>query len=429
LDKKRVVFDIKLNSIQDTDNPTKKEVEFILHDFDLNHNNSFISKETALNSLHTLEDMPLVCKYNPVSEAGANDDALGSHEVILEEERETGQPIIGFETVPIGVVTEPAYITTVLDDKGEEKEVVAGKGILWASRYPNAVGLLKEWNDRGISVVSSMEILYDSYTFKDGKEEILSYVYEGHCILNSEDRGIYDKVLPAYDVSKLTRLVAQAINQDEQSEEGENMEEKIENVLEDEKLEATEEQPVEKNAADENNEEKAPEEVEEQEVVEEDKQEENEIEKLQNQIAELTSTIEKLTTDKNGIEKSFNEASDKLVQLNSEVEALKPFKEQYEKAKYEKSLSEKKDFYSAKFEALKSIEKFETDEIQELIAKSVFETEEGKSATLQLNSVLVDLVQVSPKEVKKEETTIREMSSKREDLVPAKDDFDSKYFL
>lgn len=137
--------------------------------------------------------MPIVCKYHPVSESGAEDDALGSHELYLDQDRKSGDTILGLDTVPIGVFTEDGYISTILDENGQEKEVVIGKGILWASRFPNVIGLLKEWNDKGIDVVSSMEILYDSYLFKDGVEEILSYVYEGHCILNSEERGDHQK--------------------------------------------------------------------------------------------------------------------------------------------------------------------------------------------------------------------------------------------
>ena len=68
-----------------------------------------------------------------------------------------------------------------------------------------------------------MEILYDAYKVENGITEVLDYVYEGHCILNSENRGEHNKIYPAYDVSKLTKLVAQAINQKEE-EEKENME-------------------------------------------------------------------------------------------------------------------------------------------------------------------------------------------------------------
>lgn len=410
MEKKRALFDIKLNSIQDTDNPTKKEVEFILHDFEVSHNNSIISKETALKALHTLKDMPIVCKYHPVSEAGADDDALGSHELYLDEDRKTGDTILGLDTVPIGVFTEDGYISTILDESGQEKEVVIGKGILWASRFPNVVGLLKEWNGSGVDVVSSMEILYDSYLFKDGVEEILSYVYEGHCILNSEERGNHQKVYPAYDVSKITKLVAQAVNQENidkqlNDKEVNKVEEKemVQEVNETQEVEEQQEDQLEVESASED-------------VVEE-------VEKLKEELNSLREQVSTLESEKSTLETKFNEATDKLISLNSEIEQLRPFKEQFEAKQIEEKLEEKKEFYSKKFEALKASEKFASEEVQGLLSKSIFENEDGKQAILQLNTMLVDLVEL----VTEDNSIIREVSSKREKLLPDSTDFDSKY--
>ncbi|MFS0657366.1 hypothetical protein AB1L07_01910 [Niallia alba] len=419
MEKKRALFDIKLNSIQDTDNPTKKEVEFILHDFEVSHNNSIISKETALKTLHTLKDMPIVCKYHPVSESGAEDDALGSHELYLDQDRKSGDTILGLDTVPIGVFTEDGYISTILDENGQEKEVVIGKGILWASRFPNVIGLLKEWNDSGIDVVSSMEILYDSYLFKDGVEEILSYVYEGHCILNSEERGDHQKVYPAYDVSKITKLVAQAVNQ-----------ENIDKQLNDKEVNKVEKLAVEQESAETEEvievqveEELEPEQFSE-EVVEETV-ENNEVRDLKEELSSLKEKLSKLETDNTSLQVKFNEATEKLVKLNSEIETLMPYKEQFEAKQNAEKLADKKEFYSKKFEALKATDKFASEEVQELLSKSIYENEDGKQAILQLNSILVDLVVFE--QAKPEENIIREVSSKRENLIPASDDFDSRY--
>ncbi|MBX6362181.1 MAG: hypothetical protein IRZ03_19185 [Acidobacterium ailaaui] len=476
MEKKRQQFDIKLNSIQDTDNPTRKEVEFILHDFELNHNNSIISKETALKTLHTLKDMPIVCKYYPVSEPGANDDALGSHEVVIGESRDTGDPIIEFNTIPIGVFTEPAYITTITDDNGNEKEVVAGKGILWASRFPNVIGLLKEWYDNGVDIVSSMEILYDSYLFKDGVEEILSYVYEGHCVLNSETRGNHEKVYPAYDSSKLTRLVAQAIGSD--IKEGEKMEnfqkvfelshddiraklyQKLDPELEkgtyswivdiydeyfivnlynfDQKFnkffrynytKTDNDVTIDFESKTEVMEERKWVEVEQVQQLQNQLQEkEQELEDYKNQLNEIKEQLDSIKTEKENIQSQFNKASEQVIELTEKVKELTPFKEKFEKAEFEKTLEEKKSFYSAKFAALNATDKFESEEVQDLIQKAVYENEEGHQAVFELNSMLLDLIQVK-EENTKEPNTIREMASKRSNLIPEDDDFDSKYSL
>lgn len=477
MDKKRHLFDIKLNSIMDSDNPTRNDCEFILHDFELSHNNAFISKETAQKTLHTLKGMPIVCKYNPVTEAGAKDDAMGSHEVYLGENRETGETIIELKTAAIGVFTEDAYITTIKDENGNDKEVVAGKGILWASRFPNAIGLLKEWMNSGVEVVSSMEILYDSYIFKDGKEEILSYVYEGHCILNSEERGNHNKVYPAYDVSKLTKLVAQAVNQEDimlqqSGKEGENMENfkkifelshddvrtliyneldpklgertyswvadvfdtyfvanvysfaegdeydkyfkfdytKSENAIEID-MESKTEVFLKRNW---------------EEVISEEIQ--AQLNEKETKIGELETQLNEVIVKKEEVEVKFNETTEILTQLNSQVEELKPFKEQIEKEAFEKALNEKKEFYSAKFKALNATEKFDDEEVQELVKKSVFENEESKQAVLQLNTMLVDLVQVQ-QTITEEVPVVRELSSRRENLIPTGEDFESRYGL
>ncbi len=481
MEQRRHLFEIQLNAISDSDNPTKKDCEFILHGFDISHNYAFIAKDTAEKTLHTLKGMPIVARYYSKSSHEADDDALGSHEMYFDKDRDTGDDIISMGTVPIGVFTEDAYITTIKDNEGNDKEVVAGKGILWASRFPNVVGLLKEWVDEGVTVVSSMEILYDSYKVDNGITEILNYVYEGHCILNSSERGNHKKVYPAYDESKLTKLVAQAVeinNKQLSSKEGEEME-KFKKVFElshgdirsllysvlDPKLEkaysyisdvyesyfvANIYSYAEGNEYDKyfkfnytksdnaveidmdskkevfmkrNWEEVVPEEVQSQ-LNEKDET----ITTLQTQLNEVNGTVETLKTEKEELQTQFNSTTETLTQLNSQLEELKPYKDQVEQEKYEKALSEKKELYSAKFSALGATEKFESEEVQELVVKAVNEDEEGKQAIFQLNSMLVDMVELKI-ESKEENPAIREVSSKRENLIPANDSFESRYSL
>lgn len=479
MEKKRHLFEIQLNSIVDTDNPTKKEVEFVLHSFDVSKNYAFITKETAQATLHTLKDMPIVAKYYEKSSIEEDDDALGSHEVdFSKQDRTTGESIITMDTVPIGVFTEDAYITTITNEQGEEVEVVAGKGILWASRFPNVVGLLKEWMDNGVPVVSSMEILYDTYKVENGITEILNYVYEGHCILNSENRGDHKKVYPAYDASKLTKLVAEAMSQ-ENIEEGEKME-KFKKVFElshsdvrsliygqldptlgesqyswvaevyDSYFVANVYSYAEGNEFDKyfkfnyTKDDKGVsvdfdsktevfmkrnwEEVVDPEVQTQLNEQAEEITTLKSQAQEKETKLETLVSEKGDIEKQFNDASEKLIKLNSEVETLKPFKAKFEQAEFTKALSEKEEFYSAKFSALGGEEKFKTEEVKDLIKKSISETDEGKAAILQLSSMLVDMVQAVP-ETQTETPVVREMASKRENLIPDSSDFDSRFSI
>jgi len=451
-----------------------------MHDFDVSSNYAFISKESAKKSLHTLNGMPIVARYYPVSEEGAKDDALGSHEVYIDKYREDGSEFVAMNTVPIGVFTEDAYIKTIVDNDGNEKEVVAGRGILWTSRFPNVIGLLKEWIDEGINVSSSMEILYDAYKVENGITEVLNYVYEGHCILNSENRGEHNKIYPAYDVSKLTKLVAQAINQKDE-EEKENMEffkkvyelshndvrsllyTQLESFLdkkeysyisdvyetyfvvntykydEDDNLEYDKYFKFNYSKG-ENDTITIDADSKVEVTIKRDWVEVSQFESIQNELKEVSTQLSEketkvtelekqlntVTNDKQSIEKKFNTASETIIQLNSKVEKLTPFKEQFEQQELEKALNEKKDFYEGKFEALNAKEKFESEEVQELINKAIYENQEGSNAILQLNSMLVDMV-VSNKETNSEKPVIREVSSKRENLIPSSDDFDSRF--
>lgn len=460
MNQKRASFDIQLNSISNTDNPTKKEVEFILFDFEVSRNNTVISKEVAEKALDSLENMPIVARYHENSTPGADDDALGGHEATLSVTRDGKNHYVELKTTPIGVFTEPAYITTVVDENGEEKEVVAGRGILWASRFPNVIGLLQEWIDQGIVVSSSMEILYDEYRVEDGVEEILNFVFEGHCLLNSENRGEHKKIEPAYDVSKLTRLVAQAVQNNKKEEHGltktykkvfelshndirtklyklldERLEDdqyswildvydtyfivEIDTVTEDDykseifkfNYAKTEDDEVSidfdsKVAV-----------MEKTEWVELD-----EVKSLQAEIEEKEERIKKMNSEKEDLRNKLNEASEKLVHLNSKIEELQEYKSKYEKEQFEKQLSETKELYREKFAALNALDKFESEDVQELIHKAVT----NKDAEMQLNTMIVDMIEL--KEVpKKEEKTIIQLNSKRENLAQSIRDFDSRY--
>lgn len=462
-DKKRTTFNIQLNSITDTDNPTRKECEFILHDFDVNWNGSKISKETAEKSLPTLQNMPIVCKYYSVSEPGADDDALGGHEVYIDNDRDSGDMFVATDTIPIGVFTEPAYITTIKDDKGNDVEVVAGKGILWASRFPNIIGLLKEWVDKGVPVRSSMEILYDSYLFQDGIEEILSYTYEGHCILNAEERGDHPEVLPAYDVSKLNKLVAEAINiNKKEAQRSDNVGfKKVYELSDTDKrsalyrvLDAQLEDSTyswicdvydsyfvvnlygedfdsyfKYNYTKDNENDTVAIDFESKAEVTQKRDwiEVTSVQQMESQITELSEKLAQkikeadVATEKASQIIAEKAESDKQIEkLNSEVEELKPFKEQAEKAQYEAEFEKVSTEYEEKFNAVNASNKFKEDEVQELLKKSL----NDKEAKSQLNSILVDCVVVNKAN---DNETLKEVSSKREKLVPEATDFDSRY--
>lgn len=468
-EKLRRTFDIKLNSISETGSNTKSEVEFILHDFETSLNNTVISKDVTEKALNTIKDMPIVCQYYPSEDGG--DDALGDHAVSLGKYRDGVTDIVELNTMAIGVFTEPAYFKEIVDENGDTKEVVAAKGVLWKSRYPNVVGLLFEWLERDVDIVSSVELTYyrdDFFINDDDVEELKAFEYEGHCILNSEDRGVHSKVQPAYDVSKLTRLVAQALIQEKEDKYSmslfkkafqlshKDMEQQLYNALGvsdseyggswivdvfEDYVVVNEYSWEEGNSYDKYfkynytrqgdvltvDKESKSEVMSKRSWIEttEVEQLESQVNELQEQIKEVNSTVEVVKQEKLEVEKQFNEATEKLTVLNQKVEELEPFKEQLEKSQYEANLQEVTESYEKKFKALNQISRFEEDDVKKLLEKAAFATDEGVSAKSQLNSILVDLV---PIELEEKDTAIKQHSSKRENLSKT-DSIIDKYFL
>lgn len=475
---KKHKLNLVLNEIKKSDDPTILPCTFIVLDYEKSGNNVIVAKDVALEGGKTLINKPIVAKYNEVEQPNTKTDNFGSHEQYLGEDR-YGNMTVKSDTVPIGVFTTEGYELTVNID-GEDKEVMAADAVLWKTRFSDACDLLLEWYESGIKINTSCEYLYSNYSFQDGVEYHHSPIYfEGHAVLASENRGEQELVLPAYESSKLlsfneinrfNKLVAQAINQ-ESKEENNNMEffKKVNELSHsdirsllygqiDPTLNQNEYSWISDvyesyfvvniySYAEGNEYDKyfkftyskdgdvisvdldSKTEV----MVKRDWVEVSQFEAIQNELNEKEGTITDLeaklntaTNEKSNLEKQFNEVSEKVIALSTQVEELTPFKNQVEQDKLEKALNEKKEFYSAKFKALNAIDKFNEETVQDLVSKTVLDNEEGQKAILQLNTMLVDMVVVE-KQTKTEDPVIREISSKRENLIPASDDFESRY--
>lgn len=472
---KKSQFNLVLNSVaQNSEDPTLLNATFVIHDFEQSWNGQIISKEVALENMHTLKNKPIVAKYYPAEDNNSSTDALGTHEEYLGMNR-YGDPVVQMDTIPIGVITTEGYLASI-----EDKEVIAVDAVLWSVRYNDVCNLLLEWYQRGIKIVSSVEYLYKNYTFRDGIEYIESpIIYDGHCILNSEQRGEHDQVYPAYDSSLLlsfndlkqfNRLVAQAINQKE-NQEGESMffkkvcelshndiRTKIYQVLDPTLPEGTYSWIVDVFdnhfivELDSDTEikfyqysytktdttvtidmESKAEVIEERKWIAATQNQElqgqlntahEKINELSGEISSLNNTVLAITKDKDELAAKFEESSEMLISMNTLVEELKPFKEQVETENYNQSLNEQTQFYAEKFEAVNGKDKFDSDEVQSLIKASLNQTEEGKEAKLQLNTILVDLV-------KPVESTadlgFKESANSRGKLIDANGDFESRY--
>lgn len=482
---KKINYMMQLNEIKEITDPTSIDCTFIILDFEVSGNNAIVPKEVAMEAAPTLFGKAIVAKYHKVEEPNTNTDAFGGHELILTEDK-SGDLIIDTDTVPIGTFTTEGYIMEI-GEGDNKKEVLACDAKLWRSRFNDAIDLLLEWYNRGITIFTSCEFLYMNYIVEEGIQTVNSPIFfEGHAILNSESRGTHDIILPAYDESKLLsfnefnqfqKLVAQAVrneveNIDEQNLEKEECADMSKQVEMFKKVYEISHEDVRRSlylVIDEtlvedqysyvvsvydsyfivniygNGEDKyfkytyGKNENDEITVDLESKSEvtmvtnwvEVDVQEMQSQLNSANEKITELETQLNSasIEKSTLET-----QLNSrdeEIITLKEFKDSIEEERVKKEMAEKletqKAFYSKKFSALKANEKFESEEVQSLIGKSIGEGEECIQAKFQLNEMLINLV---PEEKEKEDQNnsfIKEFASTTEKLIPENDDFDSVF--
>ncbi|NFH40689.1 coiled-coil domain-containing protein [Clostridium sporogenes] len=144
-------------------------------------------------------------------------------------------------------------------------------------------------------------------------------------------------------------------------------------------------------------------------------------------IKSLNEKINSTNTEKTEIETKFNDVTDKLTSLNSMVENMKPIVDEYNKEQFEKELNEMKSTYEKKFNSVNALEKFETDEVQELIKKALNKNEDGKNAIISLNKMVVDAITFDEEiEREVEAKPIKELCSRQENLIP-NDSFEARY--
>lgn len=141
-----------------------------------NRNKSNISKESFINALPSLNNVPLVGRYD------REKDQFGEHDIELIKDENGGYEIIN-TTIPYGVVPESANkwfeICTV---DGVEKECVFTDVILWKRQY--GYDRIKEVG----ALSQSMEIDIEDYSIlDDGFVDIKKFSFEALCMLESAE--------------------------------------------------------------------------------------------------------------------------------------------------------------------------------------------------------------------------------------------------
>lgn len=482
---KIVPFKMKLNSIEKVSDPTIMKAKFIVHDFVVSWNNAVISEDVCDENKQSLVNKPILCKYI-FREDNNGVDALTDHAVTTDKDRNTGKEFDSTDTIAIGTITS-TYIDSIFDENEVENKVLIAEAVLWLDKYPNICSLLQEWMDRNIEIHTSIELLYKNFSFIDGVEYIKSPIwYTGHCFLNSEQRGGIPEILPAYDISKLislneeevdefNKLVAQAINQqNSKKEECSNMSKDlftkqfqlshddirshiyviidgtlqedtysyISEVFDDHfivNIWGNGEDKYFKYTYIKNNEsdevtvdlESKTEVIREEKWIEVSQELETQLNSANETIENLQSQLNTVAEEKSTLEASKTELETQLNSKDGEITSLKEFKASVEEEKLQKQLSEKveeqKEFYSKKFSALNAESKFDSEEVQGLIVKSVGEGEECLSSKMQLNEMLIDLVELKEEKQQQSGSFIKEFASTTQNLIPQNEDFDSVF--
>lgn len=407
------------NVAEHSDDATKVSFEAVIFDSTTSRNNVKVTEEAMLSDklLKSVKNKPIVAD---ISKYG-----FGDHEVEMVEDLYGNKTTIR-NTVPIGVFTENGYITTKEID-GVETKVLMGKGVLWKSRFNEAVEYLQSMYNENSFIPMSSEYLYKNPVFDEDGVEIhgidSDITLEGLCILNESVTPAYDSstftMLNSENINEFSRLVAQAFNQSK----------------EDIKLAENKETPKveEKEVNTEIEKEEVKTEIEKEEVKEEVKEVPNEeltqlnaeIAKLNEALIQVNAKVEQLTTENTELVTKLDNATGTIVQLNSELEVLKPIHEQMLNAQREAKVSEAMAKYS---KALNS-ELFKSEEVQTLILNSVEEGEASISAKSKLHDLVLE--QFNTKEEVKTQTNSAEsqlgalaglVAPKRENLVKSTED-------
>lgn len=121
-----------------------------------------------------------------------------------------------------------------------------------------------------------------------------------------------------------------------------------------------------------------------------------ELKKANEKIGELEKSLNEKTLEKSNNEKTvkeFDELTNKLLALNSQVESMKPIVDKYNKEVFEKSLNEATENYKNKFKGVNALDVFEEESTQTLIKESLNSDEKIKTnAIFSLNKLIVDNV-------------------------------------
>lgn len=129
---------------------------------------------------------------------------------------------------------------------------------------------------------------------------------------------------------------------------------------------------------------------------------ETKVTELSTKITEQETTISDKDTELNTLRQDNLTQKETVISLNGQIEelnstitGLNEYKEKYEKEVYEQALTDAKEVYKAKFAKVGGAVKYESDEVQNLIAETL-DSEKALNAKLALADMLVDMIDANP---------------------------------
>lgn len=485
---KLIRHDFALNSLEQAEDKTIIKFKACVMDFKKSYNGWAIARSVAEKRMFTLVNKHIVVRYFTEEENGGL-DAFGSHEETAVRLRGTDIMIPATKTHSIGTITN-VYIDYVEPNNPLSGDAMWIDGIILAAENINEAGLLLEWHENNIPILTSVEWYYsEDMIDNDGTQWILNPTFSNLCILNSEHRGDKPIIYGNYDCSHIELMVNQlnkavnadlAINNKETNGKGDGMENIFLKALNDisfgEIREAIYSALAKVMIADEYNrlwistwdvydtyfiyetydgenwikfkvgytksegdeivvDYANKKQVERQDIY-------VEVESAQAQVEQVQTQLNTVLTEKEELEKQLNKKNEELVtigeekvalnetivSLNSKVAELEPFKIEIEKAEFEKALNEKIDEYKAKFVKFNGLEVFETEEVQELV-KDTLNQEKSINAKLALYEKLDEVIESfnMAEEPKEDEPVVETGHKKLNNLVPNVSDFVNKF--
>ena len=136
--------------------------------------------------------------------------------------------------------------------------------------------------------------------------------------------------------------------------------------------------------------------------------------------------LEDLKAENEDLKNKLNTANESIIALNEKIDDLQKIVDKYnemvaeeQKNKEQEELNKQTNFFKNKFEMLGAIEKFNSKEVQDLLANCV----KDKDSLFKLNQMVVELVNLDDKKI----TEKFEKVSKLGNLIPEFDEIKEKY--